>query len=169
MIIAQLHIHTYIYMYIQIDKHTHIHCFFGNTLPKADHIGLMLLAADKPRHWQSKAKRLCFIFLTQRMGHQSACTSKLLNFCYASKTNLRLSETGQAPQAWRAESHEMALRPLRKQLSETGLAVQLLQSVVGPCPSEPSQKSQLPACANNRRASHTAQHPSRSTPISSYI
>ena len=72
--------------------------------------------------WNSKAKRLCFIFLTQRMGHQSACTSKLLNFCYASKTNLRLSETGQAPQAWRAESHEMALRPLRDQLSETGLA-----------------------------------------------
>ena len=102
-------------------------------------------------------------------SHQSACTSKLLNFCSASKTNLQLSETGQAPQAWRAESHEMALRPLRKQLSETGLAVQLLQSVVGPCASEPSQKSQLPACANNRRASHTAQHPSRSTPISSYI
>ena len=55
-------------------------------------------------------------------SHQSACTSKLLNFCSASKTNLQLSETGQAPQAWRAESHEMALRPLRKQLSETGLA-----------------------------------------------
>ena len=36
---------------------THIHCFFGNTLPKADHIGLMLLAADKPRHWQSLAPR----------------------------------------------------------------------------------------------------------------
>ena len=38
-----------------------------------------------------------------------------------------------------------------------------------PWASEPSQKSRLPACANNRRASHTAQHPSRSTPICSYI
>ena len=139
-----IYVCMYIYICTYIYTYTHMHSFFWYS---------SLLITD-----------------SSKVGsHQSACTSKLLNFCSASKTNLRLSETGQAPQAWRAESHEMALRPLRKQLSETGLAVQLLQSVVGPCASEPSQKSQLPACANNRRASHTAQHPSRSTPICSYI
>ena len=66
-------IYMYIYMYVciyictYIYTYTHMHSFFWYS---------SLLITD-----------------SSKVGsHQSACTSKLLNFCSASKTNLRLSE-----------------------------------------------------------------------------
>ena len=90
MSIIYRYIHTYLGMYICMCVYIYVHIYI-----------------------YIYAYAFFFLVLTDssKVGsHQSACTSKLLNFCSASKTNLRLSETGQAPQAWRAESHEMALR-----------------------------------------------------------